>query len=96
MTSSCDDFNTAQKMKISTKDLFSKCDKFTEEILNGKLNFLRSVIALISVMPGEIITLILKRCCSVSERSSKFITEAKYYIFPSFFILFFIFKDLIF
>ena len=70
MTSSCDDFNTAQKMKISTKDFFSKCDKFTEEILNGKLNFLRSVIALISVMPGEIITLILKRCCSVSERSS--------------------------
>ena len=43
---------TAQKMKFSVKDLFSKCDhlqfpadfgKFTEEILNGKLLFLCSV-----------------------------------------------------
>ena len=37
---------TAQKMKFSIKDFFSKCDqirsvlkKFTEEILNGKLHF---------------------------------------------------------
>ena len=31
---------TAQKMKISIKDFFSKCDHitFTEEILNGKLH----------------------------------------------------------
>ena len=35
---------TAQKMKFSTKDFFSKCDHtFTEEILNGKLHFLCSV-----------------------------------------------------
>ena len=44
---------TAQKMKFSIKDFFSKCDqirmetvdlvKFTEEILNGKLRFLCSV-----------------------------------------------------
>ena len=43
--------NTAQKMKLSIKDFFSKCDPicsfletadlvaFTEEILNGKLIF---------------------------------------------------------
>ena len=38
--------NTAQKMKFSIKDSFSKCDQippdlvtFTEEILNGKLLF---------------------------------------------------------
>ena len=38
---------TAQKMKFSIKDFFSKCDQipadlvtFTEEILNGKLHFL--------------------------------------------------------
>ena len=34
---------TAQKMKFSIKDFFSKCDQiqvtFTEEILNGKLHF---------------------------------------------------------
>ena len=35
--------NTAQKMKFSMKDFFSKCEVFTEEILNGKLNFLCSV-----------------------------------------------------
>ena len=39
---------TAQKMKFSIKDFFSKCDQirrvtFTEEILNGKLHFLCSV-----------------------------------------------------
>ena len=44
---------TAQKMKFSMKDFFSKCDqisrelrilvKFTEEILNGKLHFLCTV-----------------------------------------------------
>ena len=35
---------TAQKMKFSVKDFFSKCDlvTFTEEILNGKLHFLCS------------------------------------------------------
>ena len=44
---------TAQKMKFSIKDFFSKCDQnlvtftedlvtFTEEILNGKLHFLCS------------------------------------------------------
>ena len=37
----------AQKMKFSIKDFFSKCDQdlvtFTEEILNGKLHFLCSV-----------------------------------------------------
>ena len=39
----------AQKMKFSVKDFFSKCDqirsflkKFTEEILNGKLDILCS------------------------------------------------------
>ena len=36
---------TAQKMNLSIKDFFSKCDQirlvtFTEEILNGKLHFL--------------------------------------------------------
>ena len=36
---------TAQKMKFSIKDLFSKCDQadlvtFTEETLDGKLHFL--------------------------------------------------------
>ena len=31
---------TAQKMKFSIKDFFSKCDvTFTEEVLNGKLHF---------------------------------------------------------
>ena len=45
--------NTAQKMKFSIKDFFSKCDQirsfladlvtFTEEIPNGKLHFLCSV-----------------------------------------------------
>ena len=40
--------NTAQKMKFSIKDFFSKCEtadlvKFFEEILNGKLHFLCSV-----------------------------------------------------
>ena len=37
--------NTAQKMKFSIKDFFSKCDlvTFTEEILNGKSHFLCSV-----------------------------------------------------
>ena len=40
---------TAQKMKFSITDFFSKCDqirrklKFTEEICNGKLHFLCSV-----------------------------------------------------
>ena len=35
---------TAQKMKLSIKDFFSKCDQitFTEEILNRKLHFLCS------------------------------------------------------
>ena len=34
---------TAQKMKFSLNDFFSKCDQiFTEEILNGKLHFLCS------------------------------------------------------
>ena len=41
-------FNTAQKLKFSIKDFFSKCENtqfpldlvtFTEEILNGKLHF---------------------------------------------------------
>ena len=42
---------TAQKMKFSIKDVFSKCDlipnlvTFTEEILSGKLHFLCSVYA---------------------------------------------------
>ena len=46
----------AQKMKCSIKDFFSKCDQirrklllkkitFTEEILNGKLHFLCSVVS---------------------------------------------------
>ena len=30
---------TAQKIKFSIKDFFSKCVKFTEEILNEKLHF---------------------------------------------------------
>ena len=38
---------TAQKMKFSIKDFFSKCDQirvtFTEEIINGKFHFLCSV-----------------------------------------------------
>ena len=45
---------TAQKIKFSSKDFFSKCDQirrklqetlvtFTEEILNAKLRFLYSV-----------------------------------------------------
>ena len=41
--------HTAQKMEFSIKDFFNKCDqfrrklqKFTEEILNGKLHFLCS------------------------------------------------------
>ena len=44
--------DTAQKMKFSIKDFFSKCDQipdlvtFTEEILNGKLHFLCSVISI--------------------------------------------------
>ena len=36
---------TAQKMKFSVKDFFSKCDQiltFTKEVLNGKLPFLCS------------------------------------------------------
>ena len=40
---------TAQKMKFSIKDFFGKCDQiradlvtFTQEILYGKLHFLRS------------------------------------------------------
>ena len=36
-------FDTAQKMKFSIKDFFSKYDKFTKEILNEKLHFLCSV-----------------------------------------------------
>ena len=50
-------------MKFSIKDFFSKCDPnlretadlvtFTEEILNGKLHFLCSVI-LFGVIPQEI------------------------------------------
>ena len=37
---------TAQKMKFFIKDFFSKCDQITstEKILNGKLNFLCSVL----------------------------------------------------
>ena len=31
--------NTAQKMKFSIKDFFSKCQEFTEEILDEKLHF---------------------------------------------------------
>ena len=35
---------TAQKMEFSIKDFFSKCDQGRkEEILNGRLHFLRSV-----------------------------------------------------
>ena len=40
--------STAQKMKFSIKDFFSKCDQirsfltFTEEVFNGKLHFLHS------------------------------------------------------
>ena len=43
--------NTTQKMKFSSQDFFSKCEQirrkldlvtYTEEILNGKLHFLRS------------------------------------------------------
>ena len=54
---------TAQKMKLSIKDLFSKCDQihsflqfladlvtFTEEILNEKLHFLCSVLVLMVPM----------------------------------------------
>ena len=43
--------DTAQKMKVLINDFFSKCDQiadlvtFTEEILNGKLNFLYSVMS---------------------------------------------------
>ena len=35
---------TAQKMKFSIKNFFSKCDQiiFTKEILNGKFHFLCS------------------------------------------------------
>ena len=33
---------TAQKLKFSIKDFFSKCDPFTEEILDGKVRFLCS------------------------------------------------------
>ena len=46
-------YSTAEKMKFSIKDFFSKCDQnpqetadlviFTEEILNGKPHFLHSV-----------------------------------------------------
>ena len=40
------DTTTAQKMKFSIKDFFSKCDQiqFTKEILNGKLHFLCSAL----------------------------------------------------
>ena len=41
--------STAQKMKFSIKDFFSKCDQiraFTEKIFNGKLHFLCSAVLL--------------------------------------------------
>ena len=46
---------TAQKMKFSIKDFFSKCDQiymttFTEETFNGKLHFLCSVNLWISII----------------------------------------------
>ena len=34
---------TAEKMKISIKDFFSKCDQIPRKILNGKLRFLCTV-----------------------------------------------------
>ena len=50
-------FNTAQKMKFSIKNFFSKCSHnwqetadlvaFTEENLNGKLHFLCSVMKML-------------------------------------------------
>ena len=51
ITTSKENIATAQKMKFSIKNFFSKCDvydvydlvTFTEEILNGKLHFLCSV-----------------------------------------------------
>ena len=55
LTSLIDITHTAQNMKFSIKDFFSKCVQipqetadlvaFTEEILNGKLHFLCSVIS---------------------------------------------------
>ena len=48
-------WNTAQKMKISIKIFYSKCDqivglvKFTEEIINGKLHLRCSEIELLQV-----------------------------------------------
>ena len=39
---------TTQKMKISIKDFFSKCD----QTLNGKLNFLCSVVSYNTTLPS--------------------------------------------
>ena len=48
---------TAQKMRFSIKDLFSKCENlvtFTEEILNGTLHFLSSVShGIFALLKGE-------------------------------------------
>ena len=42
--------DTGQKMKFSITDFFSKCVTLTEEILNGKLHFLCSVIEKVCVL----------------------------------------------
>ena len=42
---------TAQKEKFSIKDFFSKCVTFTEEIVNGKLDFLCSVFVEVLAKP---------------------------------------------
>ena len=43
----------AKKMKFSIKDFFSKCDTFTEEILNGKRHFLCSVVSFYLLKTSE-------------------------------------------
>ena len=53
-------FCTAQKMKFSIMDFFSKCNQirpFTEEILNGKLHFLFSAANTCQFLMGT------GRCC---------------------------------
>ena len=69
----------SQKMKFSIKDFFSKCDQiqrklriftFTEEILDGKLQFLCSVenVNLSHFYPYELFFLLLLNCYSLNYR----------------------------
>ena len=54
---------TVQKNKFSIKDFFNKCDQmviFTEEILNGKLDFLCSVNDLVKHLLWEVFGNIVK------------------------------------